>query len=288
MRLAGRQHAVVRSDQLAAAGLTKDAVAHRVKEGRLRRIHRGVYLVASLPAPLTLEMAAVFACGPTAVLSHHAAAALWEIRPDRQGDVDVTVVSRRVRHRSGVRVHRAQRLNPRDVRRRHGIPVTAPARTLLDLAATLPQGKLERALEEAEIRRLVTRRVLTELLDRSNGHAGTGALCAALALHHDPALTRSEAEARLLALIRAAGLPPPQANVRIRGHEVDLFWPDHGLVVEVDGYAYHSTRRAFERDRRRDAELQAAGLQVSRVTWHQIADTPEALVANLAATLATR
>ena len=98
----------------------------------------------------------------------------------------------------------------------------------------------------------------------------------------NPSSRRSEAERRLLELIRAAGLPEPKTNVRVAGHEVDVFWPDLRLAVEVDGYAFHSTRAAFERDRRRDAALRVHGIEVIRVSWTQITDEPVALAALLA------
>ena len=100
-------------------------------------------------------------------------------------------------------------------------------------------------------------------------------------------MTRSEAERALLALIRRAGLPRPETNVRVLGHEVDALWRTRRLVVEVDGFGVHGTRAAFERDRRRDAALVAAGHRVIRVTWRQLAQEPELLVARLAAALAT-
>jgi very-short-patch-repair endonuclease len=175
-----------------------------------------------------------------------------------------------------------RRLDPRDVARRKGLPITAPARTLLDLATVLSPRTLERAFDEAMRMRIVNERLLRELLDRSPGRHGAKALTALLVRTEGPAFTRSEAEERLLALIRAARLPPPELNVRVRRHEVDFLWRDAGLVVEVDGFAYHSTRAAFERDRLRDAELEAMGLRVIRVTWRQIAEEPHALVARLA------
>ena len=101
-----------------------------------------------------------------------------------------------------------------------------------------------------------------------------------------PALTRSEAEERLLTLIRSAELPAPETNIRIGRHEVDLVWRDQRLIVEVDGFRFHSSRSAFERDRRRDAELGTLGFRVMRVTWRQIVDEPQALIARLATALA--
>jgi very-short-patch-repair endonuclease len=229
-------------------------------------------------------MAAVLACGDDALLSHVSAAAMWGLTRPRGGDIDVTLVGRTVHRRQGIAVHRARSLRRDERAARQGIPVTSPARTLLDLATTLPARDLGRAAEEAQVQRLLTPHQLHSYLARSSNRRGVRALRAAT--RHDPAFTRSEAERRLLELIRAAELPEPQANVRIRDHEVDFLWRRHGLVVEVDGYAYHSTRAAFERDRRRDADLEAAGMRVHRVTWRQISHEPEALVARLAVALA--
>jgi very-short-patch-repair endonuclease len=221
-------------------------------------------------------MAAVLACGSKAVLSHHAAAALWEIRPRHHGPIDVTITGGQARQRKGVRVHRTT-LDRRHITRHHDIPITTPTRTLTDLAATLRRRDLDRAIEQALILRLTNR---ATLLQCQNPRL-------ARALDHEPALTRSEAEARLLELIRAAELPPPLTNTRIHGHEVDFYWPAQRLVIEVDGYTYHHTRQAFERDRLRDSRLQAHAVRINRVTWRQIAHTPTALIARIAATIAT-
>jgi len=126
----------------------------------------------------------------------------------------------------------------------------------------------------------VTEQSLDAQFERYPRHRATRALRHATT--PDPAFTRSEAERRLLDLIRAARLPVPQTNIRVAGHEVDFFWPTANLVVEVDGFAFHSTRAAFERDRVRDRELLAHGHRVLRVTWRQLVDETEALVASLA------
>jgi very-short-patch-repair endonuclease len=86
-------------------------------------------------------------------------------------------------------------------------------------------------------------------------------------------------------LIRDALLPAPETNVSIHGYEVDLLWREQRLVVEVDGYAYHGNRGTFERDRRKDAQLGAAGLSSMRVTWLQMQDEPYALIAHIAQAL---
>jgi very-short-patch-repair endonuclease len=173
---------------------------------------------------------------------------------------------------AGVRVYRTRRLDRLDTRRRDGVPVTAPARTLLDIAALLPERDLARAVEEAQVLRLVEPRALMTQLGR--GRRGAASLRAALQAQFEPSLTRSEAEILLLELIRGTGLPAPETNVRVLGHEVDFLWRAAKLVVEVDGFAYHSTREAFERDRRRDARLQSAGFRVVRFTYRQIVEEP--------------
>jgi very-short-patch-repair endonuclease len=219
------------------------------------------------------------------VFSHRSAAWLWRLLPAATGRVELTVAGRDSRSRPGIRVHRVRDLDRREIRKLGGIPITSPARTIFDLAAAVTPRELARALAEAYARRLVRRSELASLLARRPSRPGTRALRALLD-DGPPALTRSQAEERLLALIRAAELPSPEANVRIGRHEVDFLWRDKRLALEVDGFAFHSSRAAFERDRRRDAELGTRGYRVTRVTWRQIVDEPEALVARLAASLA--
>jgi very-short-patch-repair endonuclease len=277
--LAARRHGVVTTADLRAAGLGRGAIARRVADGRLRPLHRGVFLVGPIKDPLTDVMAAVAACGPGAAVSHHAAAALWAFRPPWHGPIDVTT-TRRLHPRQGIRLHRTRTL---EATRRDGVPITTPARTLLDLAAHLDPDALARAIEEARLLRLTTPAELASLNARSSGRHGAKTLRTALTHGHEPSLTRSEAERRFLDLVRAARLPTPETNVRIAGYEVDFLWRDQGVVVEVDGFAYHSSREAFERDRRKDAVLQARGLRTTRVTYRQIAHESTALVATLAA-----
>jgi very-short-patch-repair endonuclease len=231
-------------------------------------------------------MAAVLACGEGAVVSHECAASIYGVLNPRPGPVDITLPGRSNRSRSGIRLHRTRSLERVDVRYRFRISLTAPARTLIDLARVLSAAELQRACEEAQVRRLVTLAELRSALDRSPGRRGTAAMRALLEHDSPPALTRSEAEARLLALLRAADLTPTATNTRVGRHEVDFVWRRQRLVVEVDGFAYHASREAFERDRLRDAELRANGYRVIRVTWRQIEDRPEAVIARLAQALA--
>jgi very-short-patch-repair endonuclease len=281
--IAARQHGVVSVADVAAAGIGRGGLAHRVANGRLRRLHRGVFLVGPLQALRTSEMAAVLAVG--GVLSHRSAASVLGIGAP-PAEVDVTL-TRNARRRDGVRVHRTARLGPGDVWWRDGLPITSPARTLIDLAAVLTRVELARAVEEAQVRRLVTVAGLAARLADERGPAAA-ILRAELHRGHEPSLTRSEAEAAFLRLVREARLPHPETNVRIAGYEVDFLWRAQRLVVEVDGYAYHGTREAFERDRRKDAALQAHGLRTTRATYRQITEAPLALTASLAASLRAR
>jgi very-short-patch-repair endonuclease len=280
LAVAARQHGVIAYEQLLAAGLSPDAVRHRGRSGWLRRIHRGVYLVGPIEPPLARAMAATLACGRGAQLSHHPAAILRGLLPGPARGMHVTVPGRHVAGPAGVTVHRTDGLDPRDATRHLGIPVTSPARTLLDLATEATPRELARAIEQAQILNLVTARSLHAQFARYPHHKGLAAVREATTA--EPRLTRSEAERRLLELIRTARLPEPETNVRVAGHEVDFLWREHALVVEVDGYAFHATRAAFERDRRRDAALKAHGIDTIRVSWTQIAGEPAALVALLA------
>jgi very-short-patch-repair endonuclease len=284
-QLAAVQHGIVSRAQLLDAGMSSGAIAHRLAHGRLHRIHRGVYpLGHRIAPPWARETAAVLAYGALAALSHRTAGKLWGLLSEDDEHVHVTVVGEG-KGRPGIRIHRARSLESRDLARRHGLPLTSPVRTLLDLSGALSRRELERAVEEAERTGLVRSAQLAALLARSPGRRGTGAFRTLLERTTAQTLTRSEAEERLLALVRAARLPHPELNVHIAGHEVDFLSRDAGLVVEVDGFAFHSTRSAFERDRLRDAELLGAGLAVLRVTWGQIVSEPEPLLVRLAQAL---
>jgi very-short-patch-repair endonuclease len=280
--LAGRQYGVVSRSQLLAMGIGAGAIHTRVRRHYLHRLHRGVYAVGHLAlVPLAREMAAVLACGPGAAISHRSAAVVWHLLPaSDDADIDVTVLTGKGR-RAGLRIHKSARLAPHDIRHLRGLPVTNPARTVIDLAECGTDRELERATYEAIRRRLLTARHLHGELDHYRGRRGIARLKKLLDQGDPPTITRSVAEDRFLALIRSAGLPMPEVNVRVHGYEVDFLWRDQGLVVEVDGFQFHSTRDAFERDRQRDAELHAAGLRVQRVTWRQVVETPYATLANV-------
>jgi len=184
--------------------------------------------------------------------------------------IDVTV-PRQVRV-FGVITHRSP-LVPEDRAVIGAIPLTSPARTLVDLAEVLTERRLADAVHESEVQRVLDLRAVERAIARVPGRRGRHRLARVLAAYEGgPPMTRSEAERKFLRLCEAHSVPRPQTNVPVGGYEVDFHWPGAGLVVEVDGGATHHTQRAFHADRRRDRALAAEGIQVLRVTWRDLDD----------------
>lgn len=178
------------------------------------------------------------------------------------------------------------RITAGEVTHRQRVPVTTPERTLVDFAGAVGSRDAEHALETARLQRVVSAGKLRDAIARAGQTAGAATLELILAAEGEPALTRSGLERRTRALIRAAGLPPPQVNSRVAGYEVDLCRPRHDLVVEIDSYRFHASRAAFERDRLKQTRLAAAGYAVLRLTWTRVTREPEAAVADVAGALA--
>ena len=283
--LAAGQHGVVARRQLAALGVSDTKVARLVSRGLLIRLHRGVYAVGH--TALRIEghrMAAVLSGGPGAVLTDRTAAGVWGVRPDNRPRWDVTVPSAQGRKLPGITIHR-RRLDPRDVTAIDGIPVTTLARTYLDLAACVPTDHTAKALERGEQLRLFDLRAVDDVLARHPGHRGAGRLRTAVdRMRPDHERLRSWLEREALVLIERLRLPPPAVNAKLHGHEVDLLWPEHRLVVELDSRTYHDTALAFETDRRRDADHVLGGYRVLRITRRRL-DEDRAGVADALRTL---
>jgi len=282
--LAAGQHGVVARWQLRDLGLDDNAIAYRLRTGRLHRLHQGVYAVGH--TVLTARgrwMAAVLAAGPSGVLSHASAAALWDLRRSAAVIVDVTIADGGSRKRKGLRIHRARDLTGQTTTH-DAIPVTTPARTILDLAATLQRRPLERLLDQAQNTRLTDVVSLEALARAHTGHRGASRLLATLDAHEPGAtLTKSELEERFLALCRDAGLPRPRVNAWVEGFEVDFVFAEQRLLVETDGWSWHRTRAAFERDRHRDAVHARAGYRTLRFTHRQLTQAPHDVAATVAA-----
>ena len=281
--VAERQGGAISIGQLRDVGLGEGAIRHRVVRGRLHPFHHGVYAVGHPNlTPRGHMWAAVLACGgpDAAVLSHRSAAAVWDLLPS-SAKFDVTTL-RAAHSTPKIRVHRSTTLIPADITHHDGLPVTTVARTLVDLAPTLTPHRLERVVHRAEHLRLLDTHSLNAQFARANGR-NTKTLQNVLQTleTHDPDITRSTLEERLLALISKAQLPRPEVNAMVGSHEVDFFWPEHRLIVETDGAGTHLTANAFEDDRRKDAELTTLGYRVVRFTWRQVVEQPRATLATL-------
>lgn len=270
--LARRQHGVLSSAQLLALGVTSHAIRRWLRAGRLHRLHRGVYALGhrALSAQAR-DLAAVIACGDRALLSHRSAGFRWGLVRASRG-IEVTA-PRSVGRHAGAVVHATRSLVDEDRVLIDSIPVTSPARTVVDLADVLSERRLADALHQAEVLRLLDLRQIENTLVRLPGRRGRHRLRRVIAAYGGgPPLTRSEAEVRFLQVCRDHAVAIPQANVSVGGYEVDFLWREAGLVVEVDGAAAHQTRRAFHEDRSRDRALAAQGIQVLRITWRDLRD----------------
>jgi very-short-patch-repair endonuclease len=270
--LATRQHGIVAREQLVALGVSAHAIEHRVRNGRFIAVFRGIYAVGHAALSDAGRMhAAILAAGPGATLSHRTAGAVHKLIPSLPPFVEVTVTTAPRRSRPGLVIHATRR--PLETRIIDDLPVTAPLRTLVDMAPSLRAGELERACADALVRNLVTPGELEAARLVAPGRA---------------APTRSRLERRFLALVRAAGLPRPLVNHTIGPYEVDFVWPRERVLVETDGWDTHGNRFAFENDRAQDADLVAQGYVVLRFTWRQIFDKPVLVVTQVAQALALR
>lgn len=283
--LAERQYGVVARRQLLALGVTEREIARRLPAGRLIPLHRGVYAVGhGALHPRARFMAAVLALGPSAVISHRTAASLHDLLSTSQTLIDLTVGGvRLVRSQRGLRIRTTTDWHPEDITQIDGIPVTSVARTLLDLAAILSPTQLRRALEQADRSGVLNLLALARALERRPRAKGRAKLQALLDEYTGASPTKSELERQFLQLIARAGLPDPRVNVLVGGLEVDIYWPEWGLVVELDGRAFHSAPRAFEADRIRDARLQRLGLRVLRITDKRLTNEPDAVIEDILA-----
>jgi very-short-patch-repair endonuclease len=276
--LAAEQAGVISVAQMRALGLTHRAVEVRAARGDLHRIHRGVYVVgARRVTPTGRLWAAVLACGgrERAAISHLTAAAVWKLRPWWPAPVDVTTLHRS-HPRTGINVHSSRTLTLDDLTRQHGLPITTPARTLIDVTPSLDDDELLRACNEA----LFHGRIDPQAI-------GPPRLREALArlTKTGPYRTKSDLEDQLLALVDRHGLPRPLVNVPLNGYTVDFFWPAQEVIVETDG-RNHLRPLVYEGDRERDAHLQELGYRVYRVTSRQLDERPDHVARRLARWLA--
>jgi very-short-patch-repair endonuclease len=283
--IARRKKGLVTEDELRSAGLGPKGIRSRVERGALHRLFPRVYLVGHAVAPpWAMELGAVLACAPDSFLSHFSAARLYALLKMSVPHVDVTVVGRNQRKYAGISVHRVRTIDPRDITKHAGIPTTTPARILLDLAEVAQPRQLEIAWDDAHARKLVTPARVNALMERSPGRHGLKRLAALIARDSGHTLSRSDAEELLLELIRRSQLASPEMNVLLGRYRVDFLWREQRLILELDG-GHHLRPRQRDSDNRRDSDLANAGWRVERVSFWELENFPEAVIARLARAL---
>ena len=285
--LAKRQCGVVSARQLAQIGFPKATISEAVGQGRLHPIYRSVYAVGHEALSWEGRCVAAVLGNEPAVASHITAAWIWGLLRTRPGTFHLTAPTRR--HRKKLVVVHFGRLAPDDRIVVDGIPVTSPARTVLDLAPDESVRDIGRLLDRARERRLLDRRRFDALLARTRGHRGHARLAAALrAYTPELATLRSDLERRFRRLVLAAGLPTPQTNVVVEGYELDCYWEAEGFAVELDVYATHGSPGSFEADREREDDLLLAGIELIRVTDVRLGREPRETIDRVAAHLERR
>ena len=289
---AGQQHGVVSRAQLYDLGGSDGAIGRLVSLGVLHRVFRAVFAVGH--RHLTREgwwMAATLACGEGAVLSHRAAAAVWDMLP-AVSTIDVITPASAGIEQDWLRAHRC-RLEREDRTERYGLPVTTVARTMHDLSATERSDRIGQALDQALLQHLYDHEEMESVIARSRGHRGIRQLRAAVdRLRAYPDLLRSRPERRARDLLLAAGVLRPQVNAWFptcagHGHELDLYWPALLLNVEIDG-PHHQMPWQRHHDALRDADLESFSIDVERFASPIVDEAPERFVSSVARLIESR
>lgn len=275
--VAAKQHGNVTRGQLLALGVDDDAIGRRVEAGRLFRVYTGVYAVGR-PAvtPLERASAAVLACGVGAALSHASAMTLWGFW--RSWDTPSEVILVGNRRPRGIRVHRSTTLRRREITTQLGIRTTTPARTLIDMSPRLKDKALKRAVNNALTSPWLTEDQLAETVAWHPTLAGARRIAALIGhggIGHGGTPTRSGWEDEFPAFCAEHGLPAPVMGARVCGYIVDALFVAERVIVELDSWAFHKDRIAFESDRERDAETLAHGFVTVRMTWERSERRPE-------------
>ena len=281
-RLAARQYSLAQHDHALEVGMTPRQVQDRLAAGLLVPIHRGVYRMAGAPESVEQSLlAACMAAGQGSVASHRSAAALWRLRGIECRHPEITVPGTACPTLRSVVVHRTGRLEPIDVSRCWRIPVTTPARTLLDLGAVLEVEGVESALEDALMRRLVTFELLGRTLSRLGGPGRRGAgVLRGLIEERDPATapTQSVLEDGLMRVLRQGGLPEPVGQYEVGGVRLDFAYPHLRLGIEADSRIWHGGRLDVQRNSDKGNVLVARGWRVLHFTWGDVRRRPGYIV----------
>jgi hypothetical protein len=285
--LRAARHCVITFDQLRALGLSADEIDYRADVGRLHRKYTEVFAVGRPDLPLDgVFLAAVLACGPKAILSHRSALRKWGLRGGGTYRIDVTA-PRSIKPKRGIRLHRPLHLDALDTSIVDGIPITSIAQTLLDVAAPSYRFNVGKLLHEAAVQELLDMRAIWAVLARSPRAPGARRLD--WASREEVPFTRSELEEAALSLFRSFSVPEPETNEWVwdgeKLVEVDFLWRKLGLIVEVDGGRYHSTRWRRRQDAAKTAALRAQGWTVIRFADVEINGTPAQVAATVLAAM---
>ncbi len=285
--LARRQGGHATRTQLLGLGLRRRAVEGRLARGELIRVHHGVYAVGHLPTnPVDRAHGALLAAGPTSALADRSAAALWGLMerwPQR-----LELVSPRRLRLPGLRVRRCGKLQRHDVRVHRGVRVTSPARTMLDISPRIGMRRLDHFHNELRMRNLVSNDELVDVARRNPRHPGARILIQLAGVSAGEA-KRSAFEVDWPRFARSYGLPEYEMNVHVAGARVDVLFTPDLLVVELDGWATHGTRRAYEHDRTQDAHILAtSGIPTVRITRDAFKSDPAAQAQRVLAVLSRR
>jgi hypothetical protein len=284
-QIASLQLGNITREQLLGLGVGADAIKFWLRTGRLHRVFRGVYSVGRPPTtPLEKAAAAVLACGNRAALSHGSAMTLYGLWQRWDEPFEVCVGGDR--RPKGIKAHRMARLLRRDIDTEQGIKATSPAVTLLHCAPRMPRKSLARRVNEARRAEILTPAELADVVTRFPRHPGAPLLRPHA--HTDQNPTRSGFEDDFLAFCERFGLPEPRLNHPLHGYEADAYFEEAKLIVELDGWNFHSDRQAFEDDRERDATMLAHGISTIRITRRRLTQDPHREAVRLQAILAAR
>jgi very-short-patch-repair endonuclease len=272
--LAARQYGVVTVEQLHDLGYSDATIKRAVDAGRLHAWHRSVFAVGHQGlSPHGLCMAAVLFRDDGALISHQSAIWLWGMELKLEIPVHVSV-RWRGHGQDAIGLHHCPALRIEDIAETERLPVTGVARTLLDYASDAKQLRLERAIDRADRLDLLELAAIDRISEEVRGHRGRARLLRAMTIYREKGFTRSGGEKRMLAALADVGVERPLVNNFIDAYELDFYWPRERLVVELDSWEHHRSRRSFEEDRERQEKLSMAGIETIRITGTRLRREP--------------
>jgi hypothetical protein len=273
---------MISDQQLLVLGWTRKDIQGQVRRGTLHLEYRGVYSVGHRRVVAHARLlGALLSCGDSSFLSHRTAAAVWGLRAVNTRRIEVTVPGRRLGPRAGIVIHQSAQPDPMDLAKHNGLRVSSVPRMLVEQSNTERQAELERLITEAVRKHVLDFTALEQTLARHERRPGLANLKQALRDYRPRADRKSGLERAFDELIAGTDIPPPERNVYINGWEIDCYWPDFGLAVELDGRNYHSSLQDMERDRRKDADLLRLQIGSLRITDLRFELEPERIRAEV-------